>query len=174
MRKIFALAAALALLLWACGSPALPGESDLSATSGQVHAIAVPNVVGLSYAEAEQKIRDAGFVPKAGEMKASATIEEGKIHSTDPKADTPLAKGQPVTLFIAVYSCPTGWVDMPTLTGWSLDEAEAILKSINLKLDKTDVPEIDSDVAKGKVTWQSVEAKEKVAVGTVIKVKISN
>ena len=170
MRKIFILAAALALLLCACGSPAAPGETTTAFDLDNL----VPHVVGLSYAEAEQKVRDAGFVPKAGEMKTSATIEEGKIHSTDPEANTPLARGETVVICMVAFVCYDPQVDMPTLIGWSLDDAEAMLKSVNLKLDRTDVPEIDSDVAKGKVAWQSVDAKEKVATGTVIKVKISN
>jgi len=134
----------------------------------------VPNVVGLPYAEAEQKIRDAGFVPRAGEAKYSATIDEGKIHSTDPKAGTPLSKGQQVTLFMARSDDPTKQRDMPQLIGYSLDNAEAMLKTVNLKLDRTDVPEIDSDLAKGLVAWQSIDHKEKVTEGTEIQVKISN
>jgi len=134
----------------------------------------VPNVVGMFYADAEQKIREAGFIPKAGKNKYSPTMEEGKIHSTDPKANTSLAKGEVVTLFMAVPVDEDKQRDMPLLIGSTLDVAEEILMSVNLKLDRTDVTEIDSNEAKGTVAWQSIDHKEKVAEGTAIKVKVSN
>jgi beta-lactam-binding protein with PASTA domain len=49
-----------------------------------------------------------------------------------------------------------------------------MLESVGLKLDRADVPEMDSNEAKGKVAWQEIDAKTKVAQGTVIKVKRSN
>jgi len=133
----------------------------------------VPNVVGMSYADAERKIIEAGFIPKP-DTKYSPTVEEGKILSTDPKANTPLAAGQPVTIIMAVSVDKDKLVDMPSLISWSLDDAEEMLESAKLKLDRTDISEIDSNEEKGKVAWQEFEAKSKVAMGTAVKVKISN
>jgi len=132
----------------------------------------VPDVVGLPYAEAQQIIREAGFVPKAGDAKYSTSVEEGKVISTDPRARTALAAGQTVTIIMATSKNPKQ-VPVPDLVGWSLEEAEEMLKSVDLVMDE-DVPEIDSNEPKGKVAAQSLEAKAEVAPGTVVKVSISN
>jgi len=154
-------------------SPDATGKVQVTLYVSRDEGGTVPNVVGKLYADAEQMIRNAGFIPKP-ETKYSATIEEGKVVSTDPKANSILAKGETVIIYMAVKEDPTKQREVPALVGWSLEDAEEMLKSVNLKLDKADVPEMDSDIAKGKVAWQSVEAKEKVAEGTVIKVKVSN
>ena len=130
----------------------------------------VPDVTGLYYAEAEQKVREAGYLPKSA-TKVSPNVEEGKVVGTEPKARTPLASGKTVTIYMAVSDKQ---VEVPMLIGWSLDEAEAMLESVGLVLDRTDIPEIDSNELKGKVAEQSIEAKTKVAEGTSIKVSVSN
>jgi serine/threonine-protein kinase len=132
----------------------------------------VPDVVGMHVADAERKIRDAGYQPKS-EKKYSPNVEEGKVVSTDPKAKTPLAQGEQVIIYMAVPDDPAK-VDMPSLIGWTLDEAEAILESVKLKLNRDDVPEIDSNELEGKVAEQSIQPKVKVSKGTEISVSISN
>ena len=154
-------------------SPDATGKVQVTLYVSQSDGGTVPNVVGKLYADAEQEIRNAGFIPKP-ETKYSATVEKGKVVSTDPKANSNLAKGETVIIYMAVDFKEDDLVDMPQLIGWSLDDAEAMLNSVDLKLDRTDVPEMDSNEAEGKVAWQGVDAKTKVAKGTVIKVKISN
>ena len=133
----------------------------------------VPDVVGLFYPEAKKKIIEADFLPKAVD-KYMPDVEEGKIVSTTPKAGTPLASGQTVTLYMAVRVNPDKQVKMPLLIGWSLDRAQEMLESVGLKLDRTDVQEMDSNETRGMVAWQEIAADKDVAKGTTVKVKISN
>ena len=155
-------------------TPDASGKVTVTLYVSQSSTKTVPNVVGKTYADAEQMIRAAGFIPRAGEPQYSATVELGKILSTNPKANTPLAKGETVTLIMATDVDEKNLVDMPPLVGWTLDDAEELLKSVELKLDRTDVPEIDSNEAEGKVAWQEFETKTKVPKGTAVKVKTSN
>jgi len=131
----------------------------------------VPDVVGLTYAEAERKIRDDGFVPKAA-TKYSPNVEEGKVVSTEPKARTALNMGETVTIYMAIRDNPDN-VPVPALIGWSLERAEQMLESVELAMDD-DVPEIDSNEPEGMVAAQSIAADVKVAKGTKIKVSVSN
>ncbi|MCL2298555.1 MAG: Stk1 family PASTA domain-containing Ser/Thr kinase, partial [Firmicutes bacterium] len=132
----------------------------------------VPDVVGLTYADAAQKIREAGFVPKAGEPKYSPNVEEGKVVSTDPGARTPLELNQTVTIIVATSKNPDQ-IEVPELIGWTPEEARNLLESVELTM-ADDVPEIDSNQPEGKVAAQSIDPKVKVAKGTEIKVSVSN
>jgi len=152
--------------------PGADGKVQVTLYVSQSAQGTVPDVVGMLYSDAERKIIEAGYLPKP-ERKYSTTVEVGKVVSTNPKARTPLAMGESVTIYMADDVNPNQ-VDMPSLIGWTLDEAEAILESVKLKLDRDDVPEVDSDELEGKVAEQSIQPKVKVAQGTVIKVSLSN
>jgi len=155
-------------------APDASGKIKVTLYVSQAEEVPVPNVVGLSLAEAEQKIRNAGLVPIAGKAIYSTTIEKGKIHSTEPKANTVLTANSVVTLNIADDKDRENLVEMPLLIGSTLDIAEELLRSVELKLDKTDVPEMDSNEAAGKVAWQEIDHRSQVPKGTTVKVKISN
>ncbi|MCL2495436.1 MAG: Stk1 family PASTA domain-containing Ser/Thr kinase [Oscillospiraceae bacterium] len=154
--------------------PGADGKVKVTLYVSQAEAVPVPNVVGLSYAEAEQKLREVGLTPKPGAAEYSKTIEEGKIVRTDPKVGSTLAVNSTVTLYIATPIIKDELVDMPLLIGSTLGVAEELLNSVELKLDKTDVPEMDSNEAAGKVAWQEFDHRSQVPKGTTVKVKISN
>lgn len=80
----------------------------------------VPNVVGLSQADAEKTIKDAGFEVGSVTEIYSETIESGKVISTDPKAGESADEGTSINLTI---SKGTEEVDVPDLRGMTEEEA---------------------------------------------------
>ncbi len=79
---------------------------------------AVPGVIGLSEADAKQKIEDAGF--KFDTEKQASTEAEGTVFDQEPGKDTDLAKGETVKVWV---SSGEGTVEVPDVVGMNRDEA---------------------------------------------------
>jgi serine/threonine-protein kinase len=80
----------------------------------------VPNVVGKTQQQAEQMLRNAGFVPSASPDNTS-TEPKGTVTGQTPAADTPLQQGATVFITVSQYkpsspptSPPTGPTSPPT------------------------------------------------------------
>jgi len=134
--------------------------------------IPVPDVRSKPFEEAARLVRDAGFNP-VSEIKVTKSVEEGKVVDTAPPHGTKLAKGEDVIIYMAIPEDIVEEVDMPDLITWSQLEAKELLESADLKMD-SNVETVDSNLEEGKVAEQSIKAGEKVKVGTVITIKVSN
>lgn len=84
---------------------------------------AVPGVVGYSYDEAAQAIKDAGLVPVKTET-ASASMAAGKVISVSPAVGTKLEIGAKVTVSISL-GAKSGTI--PDVTGMSLAAAQKLI-----------------------------------------------
>ncbi len=76
----------------------------------------VPNVVGLMQADAEQMLRDHGYVPSV-RPDDSSTEPQGTVTQQIPDANQPLAEGSTVYIFVSTYqpsSPPTSEPTSPT------------------------------------------------------------
>ena len=62
---------------------------------------AVPDVVGLLASDAERTLRDAGFVPRAGEARITASVPPNTVLTQTPAATTVKPRGAPVVLDVA-------------------------------------------------------------------------
>ena len=82
------------ILLAVGGGPRSAGDSDEGEASGE----GVPDLVGLSYSEAERALEGAGFVLGGVEEAPSETVPAGVIVSQDPEAGSAADAGTPVFL----------------------------------------------------------------------------
>jgi serine/threonine-protein kinase len=75
----------------------------------------VPDVVGMTQAQAEQAIKDRGFVPKVSDDNSS-TQPKGTVTGQTPAADTPLPQGSPVFITVSTFepSSPSSPTTVPT------------------------------------------------------------
>jgi membrane peptidoglycan carboxypeptidase len=123
--------------------------------------VAVPDVVGLTLAEAEALLTEAGFkvssVDDAGSSEASGTV----IDQTPSGSATHL-QGQTVALVVSAR--PANMVAMPDVTG--LDIAEAVSELERAGLAANDTPQSDGAPA-GTVLSQDIEPGTLVSRGTV-------
>ena len=131
----------------------------------------VPDVRGMLFDEAKKVLDDANFTPKLV-SEYTRDVEEGKVVRTDPVQGTPLAQFQPVNVYVATRVTVKD-IEVPELIGWDADTAKELLESVELKLDPN-IQKIDSDEEEGKIVWQSINPKTKVAPDTNIQVKVSN
>ena len=112
---------------------------------------AVPKVVGMTLAEARERIQEVnlkvGKVTKAFNEK----VPEGQVVTAKPGPGASLKKGTAVALTVSRGRQP---IDVPDLTGKDATNAARQLSNLGLKVDATKQQNSDT-VAKGRVISQS-------------------
>jgi beta-lactam-binding protein with PASTA domain len=128
----------------------------------------VPNVVGLSEADAQQQIEAAGFKYKREGEQASATVAQGKIVRQQPDEGNNLAKGTEVSVWV---SSGKGMVSVPSVVGKTVSEASNQLGLIGLEVkQETEATEDQTQV--GKVLRQSPGEGKSVDAGTTVTIVV--
>ena len=141
----------------------------LSRSAATPEAVSVPNVVGLSQADAKSQIEAAGLEWELNPEKvASDTVAEGKVAQTNPSPGSKVKAGQTITAYL---SSGSDQVEVPDLVGMSQDQARSALKAVGLELGN--VTTVDSDKDKDRIVSQDPEIGSKVKKGTTIAVSIS-
>jgi serine/threonine-protein kinase len=88
----------------------------------------LPNVAGLTAAQATTKLKEAGFKPVT-EKQPSATVASGRVISTNPSAGTEAQAGSSVTVAVSGGPAQT---TVPDVVGQSRAAAEATLTNAKL------------------------------------------
>ena len=149
---------------------AVTGYLLISLTGGEEQPVtsALPDVTGLQVEEAEQELRDAGFVPaqRVAENSAEAVDE---VLRTDPAAGTPLAPNAEVTLFV---SGGPETVALPSVDGRPAAEARAALEGAGFAVNP-DVPEANNDVEEGLVIRSEPGGNSQVAPDATVTLFVS-
>ena len=136
----------------------------ISSGTGQVE---VPNVVGLTQAEAADRLRKAGLETVA-KPEVSSGVEVGGVLRQNPEAGKKVDPGTTVTITVAAI---TNTVKVPPLTGTGQENAVALLKGMSLVAD---VQETDSALPGGIVDHQDPASGTEVQPGTTVKIFVSN
>ena len=153
----------------------LIGGSVWALTRGAAEpkSIAVPNVVGLTQAEAKTQIEQAGFTWELNPDKvASDTVEAGSVVSTDPAAGTSAEKG--ATVRVTISSGPDSVVVPDNLVGMSPDEARKAIEAQGLKFEQSSKTVASDTVPEGKVAETNPSPGTKVKAGQTITVSLSS
>ena len=141
----------------------------------------VPKVEDVTLEEARKNLSDAGFEPTVTEAESTAN-EEGLIISQNPTAGGTAGVGAKVEIMVGTGPAPVEApapakvpvpVEIPSLYGYTPDEAVAQLQSVGLVLGGSDTAPSDQ-VAKGGIISQSVAPGASVEPGTVVGVTISS
>jgi serine/threonine-protein kinase len=146
----------------------LPGVlRDTGDTRAEVQ---VPRITNMSEAEARTTLVQHQL--KAGKVdnENSDTVPEGDVISQSPPEGTQLREGDSVDF---VVSSGKGEVQVPDLTGMTVDQATKALEDQGLKLGQQ--TESDSpDKRKGRVISSSPAAGESVAKDTAVNIEIAS
>lgn len=142
---------------------------SLTISSGP-EAIAVPDVYGLTQAQADTKLTEKGFVIEH-EFIPDESVTNGKVVSTTPERGTFLIAGDKVVVNVSTGPVNTT-VEVPSLFGLTEEEAAAILTNIGLVKGKTDYQKSDI-YPEGRVSYQNYTIGEKVEKGTKIDIIVS-
>ena len=132
---------------------------------------AVPNVVGMSQADAEAALEDAGFAPISTKVTTNDT-PAGNVVAQVPAANTELTKGSQVALQVAQASEPEQptTVKVPNVVGMTQANAQSAL--VNAGLAPSFVNQANS-APKGQAFEQQPAAGGSVAPESVVIVAIS-
>jgi beta-lactam-binding protein with PASTA domain len=116
------------------GQNPAPGDQVVTGTDVRINVsrgakpIAVPDVTGQPYANAESALRAQGFVVTRADVQ-SDTAAKGVVVAEDPPPGTQVAKGSKVTLSVSKGPSTT---TVPDVTGQSQALAESLLGSSGL------------------------------------------
>ncbi|RAG85411.1 hypothetical protein DN069_12195 [Streptacidiphilus pinicola] len=107
----------------------------------------VPTVSGKSVNDAISALQQAGLGVGPQRQQGDPTIPAGSVVGTDPAAGTQVAANTPVTLIVSSGPQP---VDLPDVTGESVDQATSDLQSAGFQV-KVDPNQVYSDQDPGTV-----------------------
>jgi eukaryotic-like serine/threonine-protein kinase len=128
--------------------------------------VAVPYVVGIPQALAENNIEDAGLVPRVNRV-SNSDVAEGEVFQQSPTEGTRVDKGETVRIDV---SSGKPEVTIPSVVGQSVEDAVAELTRAGLNAQ---VVEVNSDRDEGTVTGQSPGAGLVVVEGTQVRINVS-
>lgn len=144
-------------------------EIELEVSSGR-DGVSVPDVEGLSEAEARVALENEGF-EFAYDESASDTVEKGMVVSQNPAAGESVQKGSKVTVIISTGASTTA-VEVPDLRNMTENAAKAALTAVNLEAgDITE--EYSETVPEGSIISQSIVSGTTVNEGSKIGFVIS-
>jgi beta-lactam-binding protein with PASTA domain len=129
----------------------------------------VPNVVGMTYAEAEAKLEKEGFEVKKGEPRFSDQYPAGKVMMQLPYGGSQTKQGRRIYLTLSRGSEVTPMLD---LVGMPLREARIALMRQGFDIGETTYDYNDT-IMRDLIYAQSIPPKVGARPGTVIDVMIS-
>lgn len=153
------------------GSSVSPGTIlNLVVSSGKVVGNTVPDVVGISEAEAKVKLELEGFTMQK-QLAESSDVEKGNVISQSPLGATTAPSGSTVTVVIS-SGAQTTQLEMPNLIGKNQEEAKVLIEEAGLTI-RTISEENSDTVSEGCVISQSPSAGGTVEEGTSVDLIVS-
>jgi eukaryotic-like serine/threonine-protein kinase len=128
--------------------------------------VAVPYVVGLRQANAENDIVSKGLLPRVRQV-SSSDVEEGVVISQDPAAGEHV---EPDSIVSIEVSSGKPKVTIPTVVGQGRDSAVRELTAVGLDVQ---VVEVNSEEDEGDVTAQTPSPGTVVVEGTRVRINVS-
>ena len=131
---------------------------------------AIPNLIGLSQAQAEQSVRLAGF--ELGSVSTSQTANEKDIGTVVGQAPSPggtAAHGSPITLVVAGGQLLTA---VPNIVGMAQADGMKSLQDAGLAFSASQ--SYSSTVPSGSVVSQAPVSGQKVPPGTTVGLVVSS
>ena len=150
------------ILSFFCSNP----KVDLTVSGGPGQA-EVPDVTGLSQADAEQELEDAGFTASV-ESATSSDVDSGLVIETDPAGGEMARRGSEVTVTVSTGAAQ---VEVPPVVGQTLNAAKQQLSAVGLDFSSSEEP---SDRPAGEVIGQSPNAGTSVDPGSTVTLTVSS
>ncbi len=133
--------------------------------------IEVPDVSGVSYAEAVTMLQQKGFIANKAES-YSSEVEKGNVISQTPEAGSKAPSGSAVTVRVSLGK-EENKVRVPNVTG--LDEENATVALVEAGLTPGAITEVNNEdpALNGLICYQSYSVGSYVEAGTVVDMQLS-
>lgn len=132
--------------------------------------VKVPDVYGYEYNSARTALIEKNFETKIVKEK-STTAEAGTVIRTSPARDEEVDEGTLITIYVATTE-DSEPVDVPILTGMTVEEAQKELEKVGLSLDSARTEYRSNTAERGTIIGYE-HVGEQVAPGTAIAVYVS-
>ncbi len=130
--------------------------------------VRVPDVAGSSLADARRSLKKVGLVPGMVTKEFSEDVARGEVIRTEPRAGTDRNPDTAVAMVVSKGSP----IDVPDVTGLSVEDATAELEGEGLKVQV--LPgRVNSPEAAGNIAQQSPGAGAEAAEGDTIELTVS-
>ena len=146
------------------------GGTYIALTMGKVGDVQVPELVGLTMEQAEEKVKELNLKVEIKEERYDLEAPEGQIVEQDPSYQENFKIKEKTTIMV-VISKGQEIITVPDVEGKERDEASKILKEAGLIVEVEE--EYSDTVEAGHVTKQDIKANEEIAAGTTIKIYVS-
>lgn len=130
--------------------------------------VRVPDLGGVRLDEARNRLRKDGLAPGMVTREFSDEVARGSVIGTEPDAGTTRHAGSAIALLVSKGSP----VDVPDVTGESLEDARADLEEAGLTVEVA-AEQINSDDDKGEVARQTPEEGTEAAEGDTVTLTLS-
>ena len=130
--------------------------------------VKVPNVNGLTYEEASQRLAQAGFKAEQGEQRYDNSAPKLTVLDQSPAPGAREGVGSTVTLIV---SAGQRIATVPTVTGMTRIEAQVLLEKEGF--DVGDVGETNSDQPEGTVVSTRPQAGAQVSIPSTVSLVLS-
>jgi serine/threonine-protein kinase len=130
--------------------------------------VKVPNVNGLTYEEAAQRLAQAGFKAEQGEQRYDNSAPKLTVLDQSPEPGAREGVGSTVTLIV---SAGQRIATVPTVTGMTRIEAQVLLEKEGF--DVGDVGETNSDSPAGTVVSTRPQAGAQVSIPSTVSLVLS-
>lgn len=134
-------------------------------------ALIVPNLVGMTIAQAQNQLESMGLRMRISRRDPSDKHPEGTVLDAVPAAGQSVKESATVGLIVSAGS---RFVEVPDLRGRSLDEARSLLASINLELSDQIEYVRDRNAEEGMVIGQIPEQRKQVERLSKIRVRVAS
>ena len=146
-------------------------SSSQTSLDNDENMVAIPDVTGLSYAEAVATLNKEGF-QTVKEESESASVKKGNIISQVPAGGSMAERGSSVTLYVSI-SASVGKIKVPNLIGLSEEDATIVLVESGLEVGTVSQTTHDDPSLTNLVCYQSYSEGVEVEKGTTVDIKIS-
>ena len=146
------------------GATADEGSDVTIVVSTGPEQVSVPNVVNLSFEEAQSVLEGEGLQVEREERDSDES--EGTVIATNPPANSSVNVGSTVTVIVS-----RGQITVPGVVGQGEDAAVDALEGAGLDVDVTEDP--NSTAPEGQVASQSIPEGQRVPPGTSITIVVS-
>jgi len=131
--------------------------------------VKVPDVQGYRLDKARSVLKQDGLRPGMVTREFSDDVERGFVISTGPKAGTERRAGSAIALIVSKGSP----IDIPDVTGESLQDAKADLEEAGLQVKVSSEEVNSSDYDKGQVARQTPQEGNTAAEGDTVTLTLS-
>ena len=152
------------------GAMLTEGGSVTIYVSSGITGASVPNVVGRSRAEAVAMLEGDGFTVEVLRENSTA-VDKDTVISQDPKADSRIARGGTITIYVSIGT-ESSEVVVPDIKGKPEEEAIVLLEEAGL-IPNAVGEEFSDTYTEGTVSYQSYPAGATVGVDTTVDYRIS-